>query len=116
MCEIKKPEISENQKMLANKLYKFLMQQIESVDKKTMCEFLGWEYNSSNDRKLRIILANIGKVKPLLATSDQRGYRLAKNSEDVEEVEHQWKEIDKRIQMLEERRKPLINFYEKYKA
>lgn len=113
--EIKMPELSENAKILGNKLHKFLMAQQKPVDKKTMCEFMGWEYNSSNDRKLRIVLSNIAKVKPLISTSDQKGYYIAKTKADLEAVTHQWKEVDSRIEELEARKAPLINFYEKYK-
>lgn len=113
--EIKMPELSENAKMLGNKLHKFLMAQEKPVDKKTMCEFMGWEYTSSNDRKLRIVLSNIAKVKPLISTSDQKGYYIAKTKADLEAVTHQWKEVDSRIEELEARKAPLINFYEKYK-
>jgi hypothetical protein len=50
----------------------------------------------------------------LIATSDQRGYKIAKTKADLEEVIHQWKELDSRIEQLEERKKPLIEFYEKW--
>lgn len=113
--EIKMPELSENAKILGNKLHKFLIAQQKPVDKKTMCEFMGWEYTPSNDRKLRIVLSNIAKVKPLISTSDQKGYYIAKTKADLELVRHQWLEIDSRIEELEARKAPLINFYEKYK-
>ena len=109
--EIKKP-ITENQKELANKLYMFLKAQ-DVVTKEEMLEFLGWGKNK--DRQLRDILSLIGKKKPLIATSDQKGYKIAKDISDLEEVEHQWKELDSRIANLEERRTPLIKFYEKHK-
>lgn len=52
---------------------------------------------------------------PLIATSDQKGYKIAKSKRDLEEVEHQWKELDSRIENLKERVTPLIKFYEQYK-
>jgi hypothetical protein len=56
----------------------------------------------------------IGKKRPLISTSDSKGYKIAKTKADLEEVCHQWKELDSRILQLQERRKPLIEFYEKY--
>ena len=114
MIKIKKPELSQNARELGNKLFKYLFMQDSPVDKKTMCKYMGWEYNSSNDRKLRIVLANIAKVKPLISTSDNRGYYLAKTKDDLEKVEHQQAELDSRIEELNERKKPLIAFYDKY--
>ena len=113
--EIKMPELSENAKMLGNKLHKFLIAQQKPVDKKTMCEFMGWEYTPSNDRKLRIVLSNIAKVKPLISTSDQKGYYIAKTKADLEAIEHQIKELDSRIQELEARKAPLWNLRDKIK-
>jgi DNA-binding winged helix-turn-helix (wHTH) protein len=111
MMEIKKP-MTENEKKNGNLLYKYLMQN-DVVSKEQMLAVLGWD--SKKDRQLRDLLSMIGKKVPLIATSDQRGYKIAKTKADLEEVEHTWKELDSRINNLDERRKPLIKFYEQYK-
>jgi DNA-binding winged helix-turn-helix (wHTH) protein len=110
MMEIKKP-MTENEKKNGNLLYKYLMQN-DIVSKEQMLAVLGWD--SKKDRQLRDLLSMIGKKRPLIATSDQRGYKIAKTKADLEEVIHQWKELDSRIEQLEERKKPLIDFYEKW--
>ena len=96
----------------ANLLYIHLKDGILRT-KPELCNILGWEYNTSNDRRIREIISMLAKKVPIISTSDNKGYRMAKNICDLEEVEHQWKELDSRIQELEERKKPLIDFYEK---
>jgi DNA-binding winged helix-turn-helix (wHTH) protein len=109
--EIKKP-MTENERKNGNLLYKYLMQN-DVVSKEQMLAVLGWD--SKKDRQLRDLLSMIGKKVPLIATSDQKGYKIAKSKRDLEEVEHQWKELDSRIENLKERVTPLIKFYEQYK-
>ena len=109
--QIEKP-LTENQRYYCNTLYKYLMAH-DIVTKEEMLDHLGWD--SKKDRQLRDTLSIIGKKFPLIATSDQKGYKLAKTKNDIEDVIHQWKETDSRIEQLEARREPLIRFYEKYK-
>ena len=108
--KIEKP-MTENQRQNGNKLYRLLMA-YDVVTKEEMLAELGWD--SKKDRQLRDLLSMIGKKRPLISTSDSKGYKMAKTKADLEEVKHQWKELDSRIEQLKERRKPLIDFYEKY--
>ena len=110
MERFEKP-MTENEKLNGNKLYRFLMQK-DYVTKDQMFEFLGWD--KKKDRQLRDLLSMIGKKRPLISTSDSKGYKIAKTPKDLEEVKHAWKELDSRIEQLQERRKPLIEFCEKY--
>lgn len=111
--KIEKP-ITENQKELANKIYKYLHHQHRFITKEEIYNMLGWEYNSSNDRKIRDTINIIKKRKPIVATPDRKGYFAATNKSDLEEVIHQWKYIDSIIEDLKETKKPLIEFYEKF--
>ena len=108
--KIEKP-MTENQRQNGNKLYRLLMA-YDVVTKEERLAELGWD--SKKDRQLRDLLSMIGKKRPLISTSDSKGYKMAKTKADLEEVKHQWKELDSRIEQLKERRKPLIDFYEKY--
>lgn len=110
-CE--KP-ITEKQKLIGNAIYKYLYEQHRFVDKEEICKMLGWEYNSSNDRKVRDTINLIKKRKAIVATPDRKGYFAPKDENDIEEIDHQWKYIDSIIQDLEETKKPLIAFREKY--
>lgn len=107
MMEIKKP-MTENEKKNGNLLYKYLMKN-DVVSKEQMLNVLGWD--SKKDRQLRDLLSMIGKKKPLIATSDQRGYKIAKTKDDLEEVRHQYNELMSRIENLRERVIPLSEFY-----
>lgn len=102
--------MTENQKFYGNKLYKFMMAN-GVVTKEDMLIHLGWD--KSKDRQLRELISLIAKKVPVISTSDTRGYKIAKTEKDLQEVEHQWKELDKRIAELELRKKPLIQFYDK---
>lgn len=99
-----------NQKMLGNKLYKYMWVN-EVLTKEQMLDYLGWD--KTKDRQLRDLISFIAKKVPVISTSDSKGYRIAKTKSDLEDVEHQWKEFDKRIEEMELRKKPLIEFYEK---
>lgn len=111
--KIEKP-LTENQKELASKIYKYLHHQHRFITKEEICEMLGWEYNSSNDRKIRDTINVIKKRKPIVATPDRKGYFAPIQKEDLEEVIHQWKYIDSIIEDLQETKKPLILFYEMF--
>lgn len=101
--------MTQKQKENGNKLYKFMMTK-DVVTKEDMFAVLGWD--KSKDRQLRDLISLIAKKVPVISTSDTRGYKIAKTKEDLKEVEHQWKELDKRISELELRKQPLIKFYE----
>lgn len=107
-CE--KP-ITEHQKELANKLYK-LFYRSGWLTKEEMLEYLGWD--SKKDRQLRDTISLVAKKVPIISTSDSKGYKLAKTMEDKQLVLHQWQELDSRIEELSKRRKPLIDFVEKF--
>ena len=107
-CE--KP-MTENQKYYGNKLYKFMMLN-NIVTKEQMLKHLGWD--KSKDRQLRDLLSNIAKKMPVISTSDNRGYKIAKTKEDLEEVEHTWAELSSRIEELQKRIRPLLDFRERF--
>lgn len=101
--------LTENIKDRANSLYYFLRDKCDYVTKEEIGEFLGVK----NERSVRDIIALLATKKPIISNSGGKGYKLARTVEDLEEVEHTWKEIDSRIEQLEIRKKPLIKFYEK---
>ena len=71
------------------------------------------------DRAIRNEIAECSMYYPVIATSDKSGYRLAKNISDLDgdlllieldEVEHQIRELNSRIKCLKKRLKPLIAY------
>lgn len=113
MYDCEKP-ITENQKEIGNKIYVFLVKAHRNVTKKEICAHLGWQYNSTSDRKIRDTINLIKKRRPIVATPDQKGYFAPTCKDDVERCIHQWKYIDGIIADLEATKKPLISFCSRY--
>lgn len=110
MAKCEKP-ITDNVKEKANKLFLYLKDIGRYATKEEIGEYLG----VSNERQVRDIISALATRKPIISKSNSCGYRLAMTIDDLEEVQNVWKEIDSRIEQLEERKKPLIAFYEKMK-
>jgi len=60
------------------------------------------------------MISILKKHVPIVATSDQKGYRAVIDPTDMDAVMHQWREYDSRIDDFEGSKKPLIKFYEKH--
>lgn len=104
--EIRKPEMTEATRARLNELY--LMLRARTYTKPEIMAHFG-----VSERTAREMISLVSKRAPVIATSDNSGYRIAKSAADLEAVLHSWKEIDSRQRELEERKKPLIKFYEK---
>ena len=105
-CE--KPQLSNSQEK-ANELYLYLKQRFDYVSKEEIGAYLGVK----NERSVRDIISLLATKKPILSNSGGKGYKLAQTIDDLEELKHTWAELDSRIEQLEERKKPLLKFYEK---
>lgn len=115
MTKFEKP-ITEKQQELATLIYKFLHKEHRFVTKEEICEMLGWEYNLTNDRKVRDTINIIKKIKPIVATPDRKGYFAPKFFDiDEEEVDHQLNYIDSIIDDLLATKQPLLDFKKKAK-
>lgn len=110
---IGKPEVSEKDKQRTNELYTYMKLTGRACTKEELCRVIGWEYNKTNDRRIRDLINLIKKRRPIIATPDQRGYKVATGKDDLEAVVHQWRYIDKIQADLEATKEPLIAFYEK---
>jgi hypothetical protein len=51
------------------------------VTKEQMLEHLGWD--KSKDRQLRDLLSMLARKKPLVSTSDQKGYKIPKTEKTL---------------------------------
>lgn len=91
----------------ANALYR-IMQDNKWHTKEELAERMGIK----NERSMRDVIATLSTKKPIISTSDNRGYKLAMTKGDIELVKQTWMEIDSRQEELEKRKKPLIDFYE----
>lgn len=107
----KKP-LTDKIKERANSLYSFLLTKKDFVTKGEIGAYLGLK----NERTVRDVISVLATKKPIISNSAGAGYKLARFAEDVEEVKHTWKELDSRIEELNKRKKPLIEFCEKAKG
>lgn len=103
----KKP-LTDKIKERANALYKFLLTKQDFVTKYEIGAYLGVK----NERTVRDIISVLATKKPIISNSTGAGYKLARSVEDIEEAKHTWKELDSRIEELNKRKKPLIEFCE----
>lgn len=106
----KKP-LTDNIKEKANALYIYLKQQKDYVTK----EQIGIALGIKNERSVRDIISLLATKKPIISNSSNKGYKLATTKEDLQEVEQTWAELSSRVEELEKRIKPLIDFRDKNK-
>lgn len=80
-------------------------------------EEIGEKLNITSDRTIRDVIAVCSMHYPILATSNQKGYRRARDINDLtieelekemEEVRHQLEEHKSRIACLKKKMKPLV--------
>lgn len=80
-------------------------------------EEIGDKLHISSDRQIREIIAECSMHYPIIATSNRKGYRRAKDiatlegealEAEIEEIEHQINEHKNRIKCLRKKMKPLI--------
>ncbi len=105
-CE--KP-LAQNMKEKANKLYIFL----KGIGRYATKEEIGAYLGVKNERSVRDIIALLATKKPIISNSCEKGYKLAQSEEDLEDAEHTWAELSSRMEELEKRIKPLIDFRDK---
>lgn len=103
--------ITYNIKRKATDLWRYMKQVNRYVTKDEICKVCGCK----NERSAREIVSALATVKPIISTSDGKGYKLARTKADVEEARHTWAELSSRMEELEKRIKPLIKFIERYK-
>lgn len=103
---------TENMKARVNLLYRYMTLNQQPITKEQVCDICG----VANERQAREILSVLAQRKPLISTSDNKGYQLAVSSKQLAEVEHTWAELSSRMEELEKRIRPLIEFRDKVKA
>lgn len=101
--------ITQNMKQKVNLLYEYMKGRMDFVTKEEIGDFLGIK----NERSVRDVIAVLSTKKPIIAVSDNKGYKLARTTKDLDLVKQAWLEIDSRQEELEKRKQPLIDFFEK---
>lgn len=105
---IAKPTLTNIQER-ANKLYEYLKTQDDYVTKEQIGAYLGID----NERSVREVISLLATKKPILSKSNSKGYKLAKSVKDLDDAINVWTELDSRMEELNKRRTPIINFVER---
>lgn len=101
-------ELTQKNRERLNDLYARLKSRPHTKDE--LCEIYG-----TNERQIRLMVSTLAKKKPVITTSDSKGYRVAVNLSDYEDARHSWAELSSRIEELNDRIAPLIAFVDKCK-
>lgn len=105
---IEKPTLTNIQER-ANKLYEYLKTQEDYITKEQIGDYLG----ISNERSVREVISLLATKKPILSKSNSKGYKLAKSVKDLNDAINVWCELDSRMEELNNRRTPIIDFIER---
>jgi hypothetical protein len=105
---IVKPTLTNIQER-ANQLYEYLKTQDDYVTKEQIGSYLGID----NERSVREVISLLATKKPILSKSNSKGYKLAKSIKDLDDAINVWCELDSRMEELNKRRTPIINFVER---
>jgi hypothetical protein len=104
----KKP-ITPKIEQRAEQAYQFMLGK-GYVTKGELAELFGWEY-PKQDRQIRDVISVLSHKYPIISLSDSnKGFKLAQNDSDLEQVKHSIAEINSRINELRKRLTPLIDF------
>lgn len=104
---IAKPEVNKIHER-ARVLYSFIKNN-KIVTKEQCAKFLNWEYNKSNERRVREIISYIAQRVPVISTSDEKGYSIA-SIDNQELIIKEIRELQSRIDEIKKRIEPLIKF------
>ena len=101
--------ITQNIKRKANALWDY-MRTRDYVTKDEICAVTG----CTNERSAREVVAVLATVKPIISTSDSKGYKLARSRADIDDAMHSLNELTSRQNELERREAPLSEFIRKH--
>lgn len=102
--------ITANMKQKVNNLWWYMIHHNRYIDKDEICKVIGCK----NERSARDVISVLASKKPVISTSDGKGYKLALTSQDIDEARHTWAELSSRIEELQKRIKPLIKFVDSF--
>ena len=102
-----KKNFSQNIQEKANTLFLYMREKNDYVTKDEICTVTG----CTNERSAREVVAALATVKPIISTSDNKGYKLARTRNDLVAVVHSLNELTSRQNELERRKAPLEEFF-----
>ena len=103
-----KPELTESEKRLGNSIARLLKER--TYTKEELIKIFG-----ISERKIRDIVSEIAKRRPIISISSGKGYKWASNSlDDYKAALRQWQENDSRARQITSRNEPLIKHLEAF--
>lgn len=103
-----KPELTESEKRLGNSIARLLKER--TYTKEELIKIFG-----ISERKIRDIVSEIAKRRPIISISSGKGYKWASNSlDDYKAALRQWRENDSRARQITSRNEPLIKHLEAF--
>ena len=104
----KKPELTAREKQLGNSIARLLKER--TYTKEELIKIFG-----ISERKIRDIVSEIAKRRPIISISSGKGYKWASNSvDDYKAALRQWRENDSRARQITSRNEPLINHLQQF--
>ena len=103
-----KPELTESEKRLGNSIARLLKER--TYTKEELIKIFG-----ISERKIRDIVSEIAKRRPIISNSSSKGYKWAGNSvDDCKAILRQWRENDSRARQITSRNEPLVKHLEAF--
>ena len=104
----KKPELTAREKQLGNSIARLIRER--TYTKQELSKMFG-----ISERKIRDLISEIAKRRPVISISSGKGYKWASNSlDDCKAVLRQWRENDSRARQITSRNEPLIKHLEQF--
>jgi len=113
MLPIEKPFV-EKGKEKKEKILQILTENKMFVTRAQLCHLIYGQANESTDRRIRLLVAELAAIHPIVSCSSSKGYKLATCEADLEDAVHCFAENSKRAQELTKRSLPLIKFVESF--
>lgn len=108
MSEVKKPELTPAMRERLNDLYRLL--KTRYYTKEQLMEIF-----EVGERQIREMISILSHKVPVISTSGTNlGYKVAYSKEDLEVARNACAELDSRINEIEKRKKPLMDFIDKF--
>lgn len=108
MSEVKKPELTRAMRDRLNDLYRLL--KTRYYTKQELMEVF-----ETGERQIRDMISTLSHKVPVISTSGTNmGYKVATCKEDLENARYSCAELESRVNEIEKRKKPLMDFIDKF--
>jgi two-component SAPR family response regulator len=108
MSEVKKPELTPAMRERLNDLYRLL--RTRYYTKQELMNVF-----ETGERQIREMISTLSHKVPIISTSGSNmGYKVAIDKTDLDVARYSCGELESRINEIEKRKKPLMDFIDKF--